>query len=110
MVIESYVWYYARGTVLTEEDCQAIETARIEAIRNARHAPVHPSQQAYAPPAEGGMGSMHTYAIAMAAWMSEIEKALNAPVGNPSGLVARRLLACLPSQQRTALDVKGYHP
>ena len=56
------------------------------------------------------MGSMHTYAIAMAAWMSEIEKALNAPVGNPSGLVARSLLACLPSQQRTALDVKGYQP
>jgi hypothetical protein len=36
---------------------------------------------------------MHTYAIAMVAWMSEIEKALNAPVGNPSGLVARRILA-----------------
>ncbi len=47
MFIKSYVGYYAQGTILTENDCSAIITARIEAIRNSRHAPAHPRLQVY---------------------------------------------------------------
>ena len=93
MVIESYAGYYARGTILTEDDCMAIETARIKAIRNSRHAPAHPRLQVYTKTNEGGMGSNHTYTIAMAAWITETSNALSAPNGNPAGLMARRLLA-----------------
>ena len=104
MVIESYVGYYARGTILTEDDRSAIEIARIEAIRNSRHAPTLPRLQVYTKTNEGGIGSSHTYTTEMAAWIIETSNALNATNGNPAGLIARRRIA-LPADR---LGCEGY--
>ena len=104
--MEGVVGAAARGTVMTMEDCDAIEVARRDAIERQGAGTAYPKAHLYAAEEDGGEGSMHTYQVATASWMSTIDNMLSAPEGRPAGMVARYALA------RTAwrLGCRGKHP
>jgi hypothetical protein len=83
IAIEGIIGYYARGTPLTKADCDAIETARAEAIRVRGYTTGAPKAQLYEAQEQGGMGHTHAYSMAAAALFDQIDRALSANEGEP---------------------------
>ena len=59
--MEGVVGAAARGTVMTMEDCDAIEVARRDAIERQGAGTAYPKAHLYAAEEDGGEGSMHTH-------------------------------------------------
>ena len=83
LAIGGVIGYRGRSTTLTWDDCRAIEAARVLALRQRGFTPGVPHVQIYETPEEGGMGHEHAYAIAAAALIDQVDRALCARDGEP---------------------------
>ena len=83
LAIGGVIGYRGRSTILTWDDCKAIEASRVLALRQRGYTPGIPQVQIYETPEEGGMGHEHAYAIAAAALIDQVDRALCARDGEP---------------------------
>ena len=81
--IAGNVGYHARSLPLRFEDCRAIESARVQALKTAGYTPAIPALQVYETEENMGMGHTHAYAIATASLIDQIDKGLAGPNGAP---------------------------
>jgi hypothetical protein len=65
-ITEGVVGFIGRATVVTWEDCEAVESARRMAMHNHRSAVVWPREHLYQSLDAGGHGSAHAYQVAAA--------------------------------------------
>ena len=76
--------YYCRSTPMTWADCQRIEAVRVEVLARRGLCAETPRAAVYLPGEAGGMGHMHAYQYASAAYIDQFHRALSGGVGEPA--------------------------
>ena len=95
-IVEGVVGFAGRGTVITWEDCEAMEEgARRKALAKHGSTVTWPRAHVYTETrtSAGGEGNNHAYQTAAASWMSVMDNALAAPAGQTAGMLARNMVA-----------------
>ena len=85
--------YRSRSTIMRWEDANAIEAARVEAMRMRRYSPGEPRRQIYEAHQAGGMNHLHTYGITTASYMDQIDRALCGLDGEPHARAVADMIA-----------------
>ena len=104
--VTGMVSYRARSTPLRWEDAEAIETARAHAMRRAGYAPSEPRLQLYEHEQEGGLAHKHAYAVAAAAYLDQIDRALCGHEGEPH----REAVTCMVAETCWRLGCRRESP
>ena len=93
LALSGIIGYYGRSTVITWEDCEAIEQVRASALRARRFSVGVPKLQMYDAEEGAGMEMEHAYTYAVAALVDQVDRALCATEGEPARLAAESSLA-----------------
>ena len=81
LALSGIIGYYGRSTVITWEDCEAIEQVRASALRARRFSVGVPKLQMYDAEEGAGMEMEHAYTYAVAALVDQVDRALCATEG-----------------------------
>ena len=82
--VSSVIGYYGRATPIGMVACEQIEVARRRGLAANGHRSYNGSkEQTYDPVVEGGAGVRHSYAVAGAAFVDQIDRALCGEEGRP---------------------------
>ena len=106
MALSGCIGYYARSTVLTWEDCNRIEQARVAALRAKGVTEGVPRRQIYGSTQHAEMGHEHAYTIATAALRDQVDRALCGREGEPARAVVEEAIA----KTCYRLGCRGTHP
>jgi hypothetical protein len=92
--VNSVIGYYGRATPIGMEACEQIEAARRRGMAANGHRSYNGSkEQTYDPLVEGGAGVRHSYAVACAALVDQIDRALCGVEGRPDRTAVEAAIA-----------------
>ena len=101
LAINGIIGSYGRSTPLTYEDCVSIEAAKVKAFKANHYLVAEPRSAMYDTYHAGGMEEEHAYAVAGAAIIDQVDRALGAPEHS----TARRMVVA--AIQETVLRLGG---
>ena len=77
LVIGGTIGYYGRATPLRFQDCEDIEQERRRILESRQICPSTPRLPAYLSQDTGGLGHTHAYQWAAAAYVDQVDRAIN---------------------------------